>query len=117
MSARTQAMSVVPEDKYRSLNSESVLVRFWWCIIPSYLCCGAVFYHLSEGWGWIDSVYFCCVCLTTVGYGDLFPTKTMSKIFTTLFLLFGLSLVATSLGGVIASFEGRLERRRAGGSS
>jgi hypothetical protein len=46
-----------------------------------------------EGWGWIDSLYFCVISLTTVGYGDFSPQKTISKIFTMFYLLGGISIL------------------------
>lgn len=45
----------------------------------------AVLYRWLEGWSWIDSFYFVIITFTTIGYGDLVPTTTLSK-FVTMFL-------------------------------
>lgn len=29
-----------------------------------------VFYHVQEGWRWIDTLYFSVITISTVGYGD-----------------------------------------------
>ena len=54
---------------------------------------GAAFYHEFEGWGWIDSMYFCITTLTTVGYGDLYPHTDIGKIFTSIYLLMGIGIL------------------------
>jgi len=59
----------------------------------SVLIGGTLFYHWMEGWGWIDSLYFCVISLTTVGYGDLVPVKLVSKVFTIFYLLGGISIL------------------------
>jgi len=43
---------------------------------------GTLFYHSQEGWSWIDSLYFCAMTMTTVGYGDFSPSTEASKLFT-----------------------------------
>lgn len=56
---------------------------------------GAMFYRFVESWSWVDSVYFTVITLTTVGYGDLNPTTTASKLFTVVLILVGLGVIVT----------------------
>jgi len=67
---------------------------------------GSVVYMLLEHWGPVDAVYFCVVTLATVGYGDLHPTTAAGKIFTVVYILGGL--------GIIAGFVTELARQRGG---
>jgi voltage-gated potassium channel Kch len=57
------------------------------------LVSGTIFYHGVEGWGWLDSLYFSVVTLTTVGYGDLSPHTSIGKIFTMAYLLIGIGIL------------------------
>lgn len=58
------------------------------------LLTGTIFYARVEGWSVIDSLYFCVVTLTTIGYGDLHPTRDLSKLFTIGYIVTGLGLLA-----------------------
>lgn len=53
---------------------------------------GVLFYRFYEGWTWIESLYFCVVTLTTVGFGDMAPTSDVSKLFTTIYIIIGLGI-------------------------
>lgn len=64
---------------------------------------GAVFYHRVEGLSWLDSVYFCVITLTTVGYGDITPQTDAGKIFTIFYILFGVAIIASSLSYLLKS--------------
>ena len=61
------------------------------------IAAGTVFFHLVEGWSWLDSYFFTVVTLSTVGYGNLVPVTAAGKIGTTLFILAGLGIFAVAI--------------------
>jgi voltage-gated potassium channel len=65
---------------------------------------GTIVYMWLEGWGWIDALYFSVVTLATVGFGDLHPTTDLAKLFTVVYILTGV--------GIIAGFVSEVARRR-----
>ncbi|MBC7163519.1 MAG: two pore domain potassium channel family protein [Roseovarius sp.] len=56
-----------------------------------------VFFHLVEGWSWIDSYFFTMVTLSTVGYGNLVPATAIGKIATTVLIVAGLGIFAVAV--------------------
>jgi hypothetical protein len=54
---------------------------------------GTIFYHWLEGWDWVDSLYFVVITLTTIGYGDLTPTTTLTKFITVFYGINGVMLL------------------------
>jgi len=77
-----QAMLRDPESKVLALAAIGVVAV------------GTVAYVLIEHWSVLDAVYFCVVTLATVGYGDLHPTTDVGKLFTILYILSGLGIIA-----------------------
>ena len=63
----------------------------------SLLVLGTVVYHFAEDWSWIDSFYFCTIAVTTVGFGDLSPTRDATKLFTVFYVFTGISLFSLVL--------------------
>ena len=61
---------------------------------------GSTVYHFLEGWSWIDSVYFCMITLTTIGYGDFTPQTDGGKIFTMFYILIGLGIILSFINTV-----------------
>lgn len=57
------------------------------------LALGTALYPFIEGWSVLDSLYFCVITLTTVGFGDPAPETTAGKIFTILYVFMGLGFV------------------------
>lgn len=75
-------------------NPENPEFRSLLTLVGLVLAAGTIFYHSVEGWSWLDSLYFSVTTLTTVGYGDLSPHTNFGKIFTMLFIMVGLGILA-----------------------
>jgi len=54
---------------------------------------GALLFHWIEGWGWLDSVYYTVVTITTIGFGDFSPKTDLGKIVTIFYGLNGVALL------------------------
>lgn len=73
---------------------------------------GAIFYHFVEKLSWVDAFYFCVVTLATVGYGDITPKTDAGKIFTSFYILIGVSIIGTFLSyNLRRNATRRLEKR------
>ena len=64
-------------------------------LLTTLLVGATFFYWRVEGWSVIDSLYFSIMTMSTIGYGDLVPTTTFSKLFTIMFAIL-------SIGGFVA---------------
>ena len=65
---------------------------------------GTLFYWRFEDWTLIESLYFCIVTLTTVGYGDFSPTTAGTQIFTIIYILTGFGVLVALLTSVAQQF-------------
>ncbi|XP_015109212.1 two pore potassium channel protein sup-9 [Diachasma alloeum] len=73
---------------------------------------GAAAFSRYEGWSYFDSVYYCFITLTTIGFGDMvalqkdnaLETKPEYVVFALIFILFGLAIVAASLNLLVLRF-------------
>lgn len=68
-------------------------MRVLFVLVAVILVIGATFYHLVEGWGWIDSLYFSVTTLATVGFGDFSPTTQAGRVFTIGYIFVGMGLL------------------------
>lgn len=73
-------------------------------LLAVYLGVGAVTFYLVRNQiegnktdGILDAVYFCIVTMTTVGYGDLVPDSTLTKLLACAFVFTGMALVGLIL--------------------
>jgi voltage-gated potassium channel len=57
------------------------------------LLSGTIFYSWVEGWSVVDALLFSVTTLTTVSYGNLVPTTTISKLFTVIYIFAGISII------------------------
>ncbi|XP_050301315.1 two pore potassium channel protein sup-9 [Anthonomus grandis grandis] len=73
---------------------------------------GAAAFSRYEGWSYFDSVYYCFITLTTIGFGDMvalqkdnaLSQKPEYVMFSLIFILFGLAIVAASLNLLVLRF-------------
>lgn len=65
--------------------------------LAAVLLSGTVFFHLVEGWSWLDSYFFTVITISTVGYGKLVPVTALGKIGTTAFIFVGLGVFAVAI--------------------
>lgn len=80
-------------------------------VVAILIAAGTIFYALVEQWAVVDSFYFSVVTLTTVGYGDLSPETTAGKLFTTVYIFLGLSVIATFAHSIAKTHAQRIARR------
>ncbi|KAK9236387.1 hypothetical protein V1525DRAFT_427106 [Lipomyces kononenkoae] len=67
---------------------------------------GALVFSRLEGWTYFDSVYFCSLCLLTIGYGDFVPTSPGSKSFFVLWSLMAVPLVTILISSLCETIIG-----------
>ncbi len=72
---------------------------------------GTIAYHFLENWSWAQSFYFTVCTLSTVGYGDLYPTTDGARIFTAVFILSGVSIALAALGIIGSSYIDKRARK------
>lgn len=70
---------------------------------------GTFAFHRIEHWTWIQSLYFTVATLTTVGYGDLYPTTDASRLFAVGFILAGVGIAIAALGILAGAYFDRRE--------
>jgi hypothetical protein len=63
---------------------------------------GTGFYTLVEGLRFVDAFYFSVITLTTVGYGDFAPQTDVGKLFTAVYVLFGVGILLAFVTTVAA---------------
>jgi hypothetical protein len=60
--------------------------------LASWLVLGTVVYALAEGWNPVESLYFCVMTISTIGYGDFTPKSNWMRLYTIIYSVIGIGL-------------------------
>lgn len=102
--------------KTKSKSSTPFIVRqaFIWLIL--YILIGILMLYLTnnsfkgtETFKPVDILYFIVVTLCTIGYGDIVPDSTFTKLFTCFFILIGFGFIDVLLNGLVTYICDRQE--------
>lgn len=75
------------------------------------LAIGTIVYHFSEGWTWLDSLYFAVISLTSRGFSEQHPSNWFSVLFSVFYLLIGVGVVIYSIASLLAFYTAFYERK------
>ncbi|XP_058196094.1 two-pore potassium channel 3-like isoform X1 [Rhododendron vialii] len=87
----------------------SSIVRQACILLVLYLLFGVIIYALNrddfvaiETHPVVDALYFCIVTMCTIGYGDITPNSTTTKLFSIMFVLVGFGFIDILLSGMVS---------------
>ena len=94
---------------------EPLTDKIGWQILAlaAYFLGAWAFWHRTQGWSILESLYYGVVTLTTVGYGDYCAKTRSGKLFATAYIGIGVTLVASILVGAVAKNLSAAEERLA----
>jgi potassium channel subfamily K len=100
----SQTKAVEPQ-----FGSSAAIVRQAVVLLILYLSLGVVIYYLNrhhfkatETHPVVDALYFCIVTMCTIGYGDITPDSTVTKLFSIMFVLVGFGFIDILLSGMVS---------------
>ncbi|CAK7350268.1 unnamed protein product [Dovyalis caffra] len=107
------AMAVINDFNHPAITkpkfgSQSI-VRQAFVLLVLYLSLGVLIYSFNrdkfkgiETHPVVDALYFCIVTMCTIGYGDITPDSTATKLFSIFFVLIGFGFVDILLSGMVS---------------
>ncbi len=95
-------VNFLQDPEYRDLLGTTLFILF----------IGTMVYHNLEGWGYLDSLYFSIITLTTVGYGDFSPQTTGGKMFTIFYIFLGIGIILAFINTLYNHFEKEQQRKK-----
>ncbi|HKL44540.1 MAG TPA: potassium channel family protein [Candidatus Absconditabacterales bacterium] len=77
--------------KHRETDTKRIILSLLGFIFIAIIL-GSVFFHISEGWSYFDSLYFTVITFSTIGYGDVVPLTHTGKIIAMFYAILGVPL-------------------------
>ncbi|KAH3834503.1 hypothetical protein DPMN_107831 [Dreissena polymorpha] len=66
------------EEEWDEISKVSIPLTVSLAIIGLYMVFGALLFKYWEGWDMLQSAYFCFITLSTIGFGDVTPSRDFS---------------------------------------
>lgn len=85
---------------FKQQNKDQNRAIFAGLVLILWIIFGTAFYCFAESMSWLDALYFSIVTLSTVGLGDITPQTVAGVIFTFVFDIIGLELMAINLATI-----------------
>lgn len=95
-------ITFLSDPEYRDLLGTTLFILFL----------GTLVYHNLEGWGYIDSLYFSIITLTTIGYGDFSPQTTEGKLFTIFYIFLGIGIILAFINTLYRHFQDEQQKNK-----
>lgn len=94
------SLSLVDRLKLFFRSSEATRCFCLTCYLVGLLLIGVIGMMSLEGWTFVEALYFSTFVMTTVGFGDYFPTKSSSIWFVIFWLPFNISFLSIFMGNL-----------------
>jgi len=83
------------------------------CCYCSFFSSFLYFFSLSsQGWTYLEAVYFCFITQTTIGYGDFFPSTTSARIFSIFYAVWNITCLGAIITAINAMYDNRTKTNR-----
>ncbi|CAA7014438.1 unnamed protein product [Microthlaspi erraticum] len=98
-----------PLDEKTERSDSKPIVKQAVALLIVYLTLGVLFFYLNRHsyvakhtHPVVDGLYFCIVTMCTIGYGDITPDSTVTKMFSVMFVLVGFGFIDILLSGMVS---------------
>ncbi|XP_035708242.1 potassium channel subfamily K member 17 isoform X1 [Folsomia candida] len=87
---------VKSSSKLRKLFGKGVTAGTVVFFLFIYISAGSWLYTYLENWSFFDSFYFCFITVTTIGFGDVVPSRLQYLLLCSVYFIVGLALCSTA---------------------
>lgn len=76
------------------------------------LLVGTLFFNGNEGWGWLNSLYWCVCLMTTIGYGDMLIQYESTRVFAIFYIYISVLTFAVTINNIAEYWLAYLKRKQ-----